>query len=207
MSGVVVRRWRVVWGRNMVYGVLAYCRRRLAVRGLLLSVAQSQPGRLRCMHTGDEAFIVIVSCPSETTGSWCSRDGRYIESCGQDQPMGCSRLLHVKLGMRRNNVLPSISCWWAKRLSRCIVGRHRNTAFCLPQACPATCIQSADISSTARPGMSLDPSANLQIFSPTGSGRSSPSPRATRNNTEEGMSAETHTYVPCMADWSFRSSF
>ncbi|KAF2277544.1 cellular morphogenesis regulator dopa [Westerdykella ornata] len=36
--------------------------------------------------------------------------------------------------------------------------------------------------------MSLDPSASLQIFSPTGSGRSSPSPRATRHNTEEGMS-------------------
>ncbi|KAF2122140.1 Dopey, N-terminal-domain-containing protein [Lophiotrema nucula] len=35
--------------------------------------------------------------------------------------------------------------------------------------------------------MALDPSANLQIFSPTGSGRSSPSPRATRNTTEESL--------------------
>ncbi|PSN62364.1 hypothetical protein BS50DRAFT_559706 [Corynespora cassiicola Philippines] len=35
--------------------------------------------------------------------------------------------------------------------------------------------------------MSLDPSANLQLFSPTGSGRSSPSPRATRNTTEEAL--------------------
>ncbi|KAF2175619.1 hypothetical protein K469DRAFT_701649 [Zopfia rhizophila CBS 207.26] len=35
--------------------------------------------------------------------------------------------------------------------------------------------------------MSHDPSANLQIFSPTGSGRSSPSPRATRNNAEEAL--------------------
>ncbi|KAF2470278.1 uncharacterized protein BDR25DRAFT_287090 [Lindgomyces ingoldianus] len=35
--------------------------------------------------------------------------------------------------------------------------------------------------------MSLEPSASLQIFSPTGSGRSSPSPRATRNNTEEAL--------------------
>ncbi|ORX98613.1 Dopey, N-terminal-domain-containing protein [Clohesyomyces aquaticus] len=35
--------------------------------------------------------------------------------------------------------------------------------------------------------MSLDPSANLQIFSPTGSGRSSPSPRATRNTNEDAL--------------------
>ncbi|KAF2263535.1 cellular morphogenesis regulator dopa [Lojkania enalia] len=35
--------------------------------------------------------------------------------------------------------------------------------------------------------MALEPSANLQIFSPTGSGRSSPSPRAARNTAEETL--------------------
>lgn len=43
---------------------------------------------------------------------------------------------------------------------------------------------------TAQLSMSHDLSANLQIFSPTGSGRSSPSPRVTRNNAEEGMSQD-----------------
>ncbi|KAF2444412.1 cellular morphogenesis regulator dopa [Karstenula rhodostoma CBS 690.94] len=35
--------------------------------------------------------------------------------------------------------------------------------------------------------MAPDSSANLQIFSPTGSGRSSPSPRVTRNHTEDAL--------------------
>ncbi|KAF2650751.1 hypothetical protein K491DRAFT_119162 [Lophiostoma macrostomum CBS 122681] len=42
--------------------------------------------------------------------------------------------------------------------------------------------------------MSLDPSANLQIFSPTGSGRSSPSPRAVRTNTEEALVKKDKTF-------------
>jgi hypothetical protein len=33
--------------------------------------------------------------------------------------------------------------------------------------------------------MSADPTANLQLFSPPGSGRSSPVPRATRNAAED----------------------
>lgn len=35
--------------------------------------------------------------------------------------------------------------------------------------------------------MSADPTANLQLFSPPGSGRSSPAPRASRNATEETL--------------------
>ncbi|KAF2751670.1 cellular morphogenesis regulator dopa [Sporormia fimetaria CBS 119925] len=42
--------------------------------------------------------------------------------------------------------------------------------------------------------MSLDPSANLQIFSPAGSGRSSPSPRATRHNTEEALQKKNKSF-------------
>ncbi|KAF2704205.1 hypothetical protein K504DRAFT_416929 [Pleomassaria siparia CBS 279.74] len=44
--------------------------------------------------------------------------------------------------------------------------------------------------------MSLDPTttANLQIFSPTGSGRTSPSPRATRTNTEDALSKKDKSF-------------
>ncbi|KAL5451792.1 hypothetical protein PMIN07_008509 [Paraphaeosphaeria minitans] len=35
--------------------------------------------------------------------------------------------------------------------------------------------------------MAHDSSVNLQIFSPTGSGRSSPSPRVTRNHAEDAL--------------------
>ncbi|KAH8643609.1 Dopey,N-terminal-domain-containing protein [Alternaria alternata] len=37
--------------------------------------------------------------------------------------------------------------------------------------------------------MSADPTANLQVFSPPGSGRSSPAPRSARHAAEERMSS------------------
>ncbi|KAF2679095.1 cellular morphogenesis regulator dopa [Lentithecium fluviatile CBS 122367] len=42
--------------------------------------------------------------------------------------------------------------------------------------------------------MSHDLSANLQIFSPTGSGRSSPSPRVTRNNAEDALQKKDKSF-------------
>ncbi|KAF1970356.1 cellular morphogenesis regulator dopa [Bimuria novae-zelandiae CBS 107.79] len=42
--------------------------------------------------------------------------------------------------------------------------------------------------------MAHDSSANLQILSPTGSGRSSPSPRVTRNNTEDALQKKDKSF-------------
>ena len=67
-------------------------------------------------------------------------------------------------------------------------GRRERNPQALSPACPVRCIRPTDIVYTVWPSMAHDPSANLQIFSPTGSGRSSPSPRVTRNHAEDGTS-------------------
>lgn len=53
------------------------------------------------------------------------------------------------------------------------------------QACPVLRVPHTAMPSSARPSMSHEPTANLHILSPTGSGRASPSPRVTRNTAED----------------------
>ena len=55
-------------------------------------------------------------------------------------------------------------------------------------ACPVICQAYTDKILPARHSMSADPAANLHVFSPPGSGRSSPVPRSSRNALEERMS-------------------
>jgi hypothetical protein len=48
--------------------------------------------------------------------------------------------------------------------------------------------------------MSADPTANLQLFSPPASGRSSPAPRASRNAAEERKLTIDHMKGTIVAD-------
>jgi hypothetical protein len=63
-------------------------------------------------------------------------------------------------------------------------GRHNGTTP-RPAACAIAGHPYTDVLLPTRHTMSADAPANLQVFSPTGSGRSSPVPRSTRNATED----------------------
>lgn len=66
--------------------------------------------------------------------------------------------------------------------------------FRVQPECPVRYLQHLDVSLAARPSMAHDPAASLQIFSPTGSGRSSPSPRVTRSTAEETLHKNDKTF-------------
>jgi hypothetical protein len=107
--------------------------------------------------------------------------------------------------MLRNNVTPSLHDVWLNVAPSATQEENDRTRGRL-QACPAASIVIAVALDTARHSMSLDPSANLQIFSPTGSGRSTPSPRATRHSTEDGMYAGMHFFPAAVTKLDVHSS-